>query len=58
VGRLVSGGGDDFPMPAATQRSAPAPIFRIWHTVSVAWDVEFTGEFRDWWNTLSEEQQG
>jgi len=27
------------------------------HTVSVAWEVEFTDEFRDWWNALSEEQQ-
>ena len=23
----------------------------------MAWDVEFTDEFHDWWNTLSEEQQ-
>jgi hypothetical protein len=23
----------------------------------VAWDVEFTQEFRDWWNTLTEDQQ-
>ena len=25
--------------------------------MGVAWDVEFTDEFRDWWNALSEEQQ-
>ena len=31
--------------------------FCIWHTVNVAWEVEFTDEFRDWWNVLSEEQQ-
>jgi len=23
----------------------------------VAWEVEFTDEFQDWWNPLSEEQQ-
>jgi hypothetical protein len=23
----------------------------------VAWDVEFTDEFQDWWNALTEEQQ-
>jgi hypothetical protein len=23
----------------------------------VAWEVEFTDEFRDWWDALSEEQQ-
>jgi hypothetical protein len=34
-----------------------AGVFRIWHTVVVAWEVEFTDEFRDWWNSLSEEQQ-
>lgn len=32
-------------------------VFCIWHTVGVAWEVEFTDEFQDWWNTLSEEQQ-
>jgi hypothetical protein len=23
--------------------------FCIWHTISVAWEVEFTDEFQDWW---------
>ena len=32
-------------------------VFCIWHTVGVAWEVEFTDEFRNWWETLSEEQQ-
>ena len=32
-------------------------VFCIWHTVGVAWEVEFTDEFRDWWNALSGEQQ-
>jgi hypothetical protein len=32
-------------------------IFCIWHTVIVAWEVEFTDEFRAWWDALSEEQQ-
>jgi hypothetical protein len=32
-------------------------IFHIWHTVCVAWDVEFTVEFEVWWNTLSEDEQ-
>ena len=31
--------------------------FCIWHTTSVAWEVEFTDEFRDWWNMLTEGQQ-
>jgi len=34
-----------------------SPVFCIWHTVGVAWEVEFTDEFQDWWNTISEEQQ-
>jgi hypothetical protein len=38
-------------------RSPTQQVFRIWHTVSVAWEVEFTDEFQDWWNALSEEQQ-
>jgi hypothetical protein len=25
--------------------------------VGVAWDVEFTGEFEEWWNSLAESQQ-
>jgi hypothetical protein len=25
--------------------------------VGVAWEVEFTDEFQDWWNALSEAQQ-
>ena len=32
-------------------------VFRIWHTVVGAWEVEFTDEFRDWWDALSEERQ-
>ena len=32
-------------------------VFCIWHTMGVAWEVEFTDEFRNWWETLSEEQQ-
>src|ERR1022692_3173103 len=32
-------------------------VFRIWHTIDVAWEVEFTDEFRDWWNALSDGQQ-
>ena len=32
-------------------------VFCIWHTVGAAWEVEFTDEFQDWWNALSEEQQ-
>ena len=34
-----------------------ARIFRIWHTVGVAWEVEFTDEFGKWWNALSQDQQ-
>jgi len=24
----------------------------------MAWEIEFTDEFRDWWNTLTEKEQG
>jgi hypothetical protein len=43
----------------STRSAAPLTpgIFCIWHTVGVPWEVEFTDEFRDWWNTLSEAQQ-
>jgi hypothetical protein len=27
------------------------------NTISVAWDVEFTGQFETWWNYLSEDEQ-
>ena len=41
----------------ASVASLTSGVFRIWHTVGVAWEVEFTDEFRYWWNALSEEQQ-
>jgi hypothetical protein len=31
--------------------------FCIWHTRPMAWEVEFTDEFQDWWNMLTERQQ-
>lgn len=30
---------------------------RIWHNKFVPWNVEFTNEFRKWWNSLPENQQ-
>ena len=27
------------------------------YIASMEWEVEFTGEFEDWWNGLSEEEQ-
>jgi len=41
----------------STEGLAKPGVFCIWHTVGVAWDVEFTDEFRNWWDALSEEQQ-
>src|ERR1017187_5405985 len=32
-------------------------LFCIWHTIPMAWEVEFTDEFRAWWNMLTEGQQ-
>ena len=29
----------------------------MWHTKSVAWEVEFTGEFQQWWDSLTEDEQ-
>jgi len=29
----------------------------IWHTLVVAWEVEFTEEFQRWWDSLSEDEQ-
>ena len=29
----------------------------MWHTNEVAWEVEFTGEFQQWWDSLTEDQQ-
>jgi hypothetical protein len=49
----VSGRSDSLRAP----RSPQPGVFCIWHTVGVAWEVEFTDEFRDWWDALSEERQ-
>ena len=35
----------------------PPRICCLWHTRIVPWEVEFTGEFRRWWDTLAESQQ-
>ncbi len=32
-------------------------ICRLWHIPSTAWTVEFTDEFADWWNGLSDNEQ-
>jgi DNA-binding transcriptional regulator YiaG len=32
-------------------------ICRLWHSPSMAWTVEFTHQFEDWWNGLSENEQ-
>ncbi|MGC9950625.1 MAG: type II toxin-antitoxin system RelE/ParE family toxin [Bryobacteraceae bacterium] len=29
----------------------------MWHNLGVAWEVEFTDEFRTWWDAVSEAQQ-
>ena len=29
----------------------------MWHSIRVAWEVEYTDEFESWWNTLSEDEQ-
>src|ERR1700722_16664528 len=41
----------------------PAPkhsldrIFLSWNTYSVAWEIEFTDEFAEWWDSLDEAEQ-
>jgi hypothetical protein len=32
-------------------------IFLLGYIPSMAWDVEFTGEFESWWNSLGEDEQ-
>jgi Phage derived protein Gp49-like (DUF891) len=32
-------------------------IFLLWNTYAMAWDVEFTDEFHEWWNSLDEPEQ-
>jgi hypothetical protein len=32
-------------------------IVLIWNTSRVAWEVEFTDEFEEWWNGLAETEQ-
>jgi hypothetical protein len=32
-------------------------IFLPWHNIYVAWSVEFTDGFEEWWNALSEDEQ-
>ena len=34
------------------------PIWLICYILDVAWEVEFTDEFEQWWHTLSESEQG
>ena len=29
----------------------------MWNIICLAWDVEFTGQFETWWNSLSEDEQ-
>ena len=29
----------------------------MWHSIRVAWEVEYTDEFESWWNTLTEDEQ-
>ena len=29
----------------------------MWHNRIVAWEVEFTDEFQEWWNSLGEDEQ-
>src|SRR5262249_26326802 len=45
------------PDPRGTNCHGIDRIFFLWHTGLVAWEVEFTDEFGDWWATLREEQQ-
>ena len=33
-------------------------IWNLCYTLGVAWEVEFTDEFEEWWHTLSETEQG
>ncbi len=32
-------------------------IFHIWHNVWVSWEIEFTNEFEQWWNSLDAAEQ-
>jgi len=32
-------------------------VFRVRNTGSIAWDVEFTAQFKGWWDALSEDEQ-
>jgi hypothetical protein len=32
-------------------------VFHKWHTCLVAWEVEYTDEFGDWWKSLTDDEQ-
>jgi hypothetical protein len=32
-------------------------IFHLRNNIGMAWEVEFTAEFEDWWNSISEDEQ-
>src|SRR5258707_36679 len=32
-------------------------LFRLWNTQVMGWNIEYTDEFGEWWNSLSEEEQ-
>jgi hypothetical protein len=32
-------------------------IFLLWNTTAMAWEVEFTDEFAEWWDSLDEGEQ-
>jgi hypothetical protein len=32
-------------------------IFLLWNTAAMAWEVEFTDEFAEWWDSLDEGEQ-
>lgn len=33
------------------------PLFRLWNMLIGMWELEFTDEFEEWWDALSEEEQ-
>jgi len=55
VGRTLLSAAFDFVRP--TPSYSLDRIFLLWNTSPMAWEVEFTDEFAQWWNSLNEAEQ-
>jgi hypothetical protein len=42
---------------SSSRRYSLDRLFLLWNTFAMAWQVEFTDEFEEWWNSLDDAEQ-